>query len=425
MRRHFHFTLILAAASAIAFPATANAIEFLDRIVEFTEDALKQAQRNPDGPPPFRVGLMLPKSGALREAAERVARGWEIALAMSDGIVAERPVEIIIGDTSKGPEDTIRRAEAMSKVFPVDVFAGVIGARTASVLSSYTEQVEKPLVLAGAVGEKVMSGPCRAHVARTSFNIAPYQTTSGRFIAGKFKTLVTLGRNSKGGHRLIKRFTQAYRRAGGRLIEQAWATSGRKYDWSALLSRSALGGPQAIYAFFEGRNAERIVHQHSQSGIKRRTSLIGPEWLYGPRVMNRRGKHAAGTRFLSSYPPDLATPANRIFVDAYRAAFREDPDLYAYLGYENALAVLLTAAELDGQVGDGATFIAAMKKVAYAGLMPRGDFVLNDANSAFLTRFYWVEIVNTDDGARLKRLGSITMDPDKSVCKKQTAQIRN
>jgi hypothetical protein len=103
MRRHFYFMLILAAASVIAVPAPASAIEFLDRIVKFTEDAVKQTRRNPDGPPPFRVGLMLPKSGALREAAERVARGWEIALAMSDGIVAERPVEIVIGDTSKGP----------------------------------------------------------------------------------------------------------------------------------------------------------------------------------------------------------------------------------------------------------------------------------------------------------------------------------
>jgi len=95
------------------------------------------------------------------------------------------------------------------------------------------------------------------------------------------------------------------------------------------------------------------------------------------------------------------------------------------MGYENALAVLLTTADLDGQVRDGAAFIAAMKKVAYTGLMPRGDFGLDDANSAFLTRLYWVEIVNTDDGARLKRLGSITMEPDKSACKKQTAQTRN
>jgi hypothetical protein len=87
----------------------------------------------------------------------------------------------------------------MSKDFPIDVFAGVIGSRAASVLSAYTERAEKPLVLAGAVGEKVMSGPCRAHVARTSINISPYQTTSGRFIAGKFKTLVTLGHDSKGG----------------------------------------------------------------------------------------------------------------------------------------------------------------------------------------------------------------------------------
>lgn len=138
--------------------------------------------------------------------------------------------------------------------------------------------------------------------------------------------------------------------------------------------------------------------------------------------MNRRGKHAAGIRFLTSYLPERETPANRIFVDAYRKAYGEDPDSYAYMGYENAMAVLLTAADLNGQVHDGADFIAAMKKVSFAGLMPRGDFSLNQTNSAFLKRLYWVEIVQGEDGTRLRRLATIPIDPDNSTCKEQTAR---
>ena len=379
MRRHVQYALIAVliaplAATAPAVPARAGPIEFLDRLADFAEETLEQtideASGAPDGPPPFRIGLMLPRSGPQREAAERIARGWET-------------------------------------------------------LARYTAQLQKPLVIAGAVGETVMSQACHDHVARTSFNIGPYQTTSGRYIAGKFKTIVTVGPDSKGGYRLIRRFSKAYRGAGGRVVEQAWATIGRKYDWSALLSRAAQNGPQAIYAFFEGRNAERIVHQHSRTGLKNRIALIGPEWLFGPRALNRRGKHADGAHFLTGYLPDLDTPANRLFVEAYRRAHREDPDAYAYMGYENGLAVLLTAAELNGQVHDGAAFIAAMKKVSYAGFMPRGDFGLNQTNSAFLTRLYWVEAVKDDSGTRLKRLDAIPVDPDTSVCKKQTADNSN
>ena len=429
MRLNVHYALIIAAVACMpAVSARANPIEFLDRIVGFAEEAfedtLEQAGATANTPPPFRVGLMLPKSGPRREAATRVARGWEIALGISDGHMADRRVRLVFGDTSKGPEAALRAAERMSSKRPIDVFAGVIGANMAGTMARYTGRLRKPLVLAGAVGENVMSQACYSHVARTSFNIAPYQTTSGRFFAGHFKTLVTVAPQSKGGYRLIRRFATAYRDAGGRVIEQAWATQGRKYDWSALLSRAAQSGPQAIYAFFEGRNAERIVHQHSRIGLKSQMALIGPEWLFGPRALNRRSKHAAGARFLTSYLPERDTSANRLFVAAYRKAYGEDPDAYAYMGYENALTVLLTAADLNGQTYDGAAFIAAMKKVSYFGLMPRGEFALNGTNSAFLKRLFWVEAVKVNTGNRLKQLSILPIDPDTSVCKKQTAQNR-
>ena len=435
MRRHAQYVLIAAlTAAAPAIPARAGPVEFLDRIVTFAGETLNgtlnetlsgsflKTGADPDGPPPFRVALMLPKSGGLREASERVARGWEIALGISGNHVVERPVSLILVDTSQGIEETLRNASAMLEKPGIDVFAGVIGANMAAAMARFTGQREKPLILAGAIGSDVMSGTCYPHVARTSFNIDPYQTTSGRFVATKYKTLVSIGPDTKGGYRIVQRFVQAYREAGGRIIEQAWATPGQKHDWSALLSRSIQGGPQAIYTFYQGRNAERIIHQYSRSGTKRHTALIGPEWLFGPRVMNRRGKHAAGLRFLTSYLPDLETPANQIFVDAYRKAYSEAPDSYAYMGYENAMAVLLTAADLNGQVKDGAGFVAAMKKVSFTGLMPRGDFSLNPTNSAFLNRLFWVEVVHDEDGTRLKKLDVIPVDTDNSTCKDQTAR---
>ncbi|MDE0794082.1 MAG: ABC transporter substrate-binding protein [Alphaproteobacteria bacterium] len=434
MHRYTQYALITALiAAAPAMPARANPVEFLHRIVTFAEEALSEALpqslletgADSNGPPPFRVGLMLPKFGGLREAAERVARGWEIALKMSDNHVVERPVKLILVDTNSGIEETLLNASAMLEKPGIDVFAGVVRAHTAAAVARYTGQRAKLLILAGAIGGNVMSQACYAHVARTSFNIDPYQTTSGRFIATKYKTLVSVGPDTKGGHRIVRHFVKAYRQAGGRIIEQAWATTGHKYDWSAFLSRAIQGGPQAIYTFYQGKNAERIVHQYSRSGTKRHAALIGPEWLFDPRVLNRWGKHAAGLRFLTSHLPELDTPANNIFVDAYRKAYREDPDSSAYMGYENAMAVLLTAADLGGQAQDGAGFIAAMKKVSFAGFMPRGKFSLNQTKSAFLNQLYWVKVVHNDKGTRMKRLSTIPIDPDTCTCKEQTARNSN
>jgi ABC-type branched-subunit amino acid transport system substrate-binding protein len=242
MHRYTQYALITALiAAAPAMPARANPVEFLHRIVTFAEEALSEALpqslletgADSNGPPPFRVGLMLPKFGGLREAAERVARGWEIALKMSDNHVVERPVKLILVDTNSGIEETLLNASAMLEKPGIDVFAGVVRAHTAAAVARYTGQRAKLLILAGAIGGNVMSQACYAHVARTSFNIDPYQTTSGRFIATKYKTLVSVGPDTKGGHRIVRHFVKAYRQAGGRIIEQAWA--GRRRMALALL----------------------------------------------------------------------------------------------------------------------------------------------------------------------------------------------
>lgn len=382
MYRYVRLIPVIALFAAPLGPA--HALEILDRVVGFAEDAFKATQRAPDGPPPLRVGLMLPQSGQMREAGERIARGWQIALQMSDGYVALRPVDLVFGDISVGPDAAVVEAEAMSETTPIDVYAGVLG-------------------------------------ARTSFNIGAYQSASDRFIAGKTPTITTLGPDSRGGHRIIRRFVRAYRNAGGRIIDQLWIPPERKYDWSSMLARSSLHGPQSVYVFFEGRNAENIVHQYSRNGLNRTVGLIGPESLFDPRVMNRRGKHADGLRFLSSFLPDLDAPGNRTFVEAYRKKYFEDPDSYAYMGYENALAVLLTAADLDGQIHVGAAFVETMKNVAYEYLMPRGEYGLNESNSAYLTRLFWVEVVYRDGKTKMKRLGSIPIDPDTMARKRQTA----
>ena len=395
----------------------AAALELLDRVIDFTEKRFVQKRSSRDGPPPFRVGLMLPADGEFTEAADRIARGWEIAAALSDGIVAQRQIEIIRGDTGNRPAMAVDTALRMMKKENVDVFAGILSARVARAMMQFADRADRPIVIAGAIGETVMTGRCSPRVVRTSFNVAPYADTAARFLARQHGTAVTLAPDAPGGHRLIQRFSDSYRAAGGQIVEQLWAPRGRKYDWSSWLTRSSVGGPEMIYAIFEGRNSERLVYRYSRTGLKRQLALVGPEWMFGPRTLGRRGKHASGLRFLTAYLPSVETTANRLFADAYREIYDEDPDMYAYLGYENALTVLLTAAELEGRTGDAAKFISTLKALNYTGLMPRGPFSFNRANSAALSRFYWVEVHHRDDDTWLKKLDEIPIDADKSACR--------
>ena len=400
----------------------AAALDILDSIVDFTRDSVHRLGPKADGPPAFRVGLMLPRDGAFSGPAERMTRGWKIALSLSDGTVAGRPVEIVDGDTGNDPAVAVEAATDMLRDRPVDVFAGILAADVARAMMLFADKTGRPVIIGGAVGEPVMAGRCNPRVARTSFNIGPYLAASGRFLAGKYRTAVTLAPDASGGHRIIARFARSYMAAGGKLVQQVWAPTGQKYSWGSWLTSAAMPGPKMIYAVFEGRNAERQVYAYSDTGLKGRVALVGPEWFYGPRTLNWRGKRAAGMRFLTSHYPGDATPANRLFVDAYKAEYDEDPDSYAYLGYENAMAVLLTEAALKGKAVDAETFVSTMTGLDYTGLMPRGRFTFNRSNSAMLTHLHWVEIHHDDGRTWLKQLATVPVEPDRSACIAAQAQ---
>ena len=75
---------------------------------------------------------------------------------MSDGYVGERPIEIVAIDSSSSPEAAIETARRLSRDAPIDVYAGVLGARTAAALMGFTEAEKKPLILAGAIAGENM-----------------------------------------------------------------------------------------------------------------------------------------------------------------------------------------------------------------------------------------------------------------------------
>ncbi len=411
-------TAPLAAAAAAALAPPALAFDLLQGLSNIAGQQFAVPRPAPGGIPAFRVALVLPERGALREAASRMRAGWRIAAAVADGYVAERPIEIVEIDSSLPQKALMDRVRRASEIAPIDVYAGVIGARTAELLAVHTQRENRPLILAGAVGDDALARTCRPHVARTSFAIGSYLSTSGRYLAGKYDTVVSLAPEGEGSYAMMRKFTDAYRAGGGRIVEQIWVPDTQRYDWSSMLARATQAGPKMIYAFFEDRNAERIVYQHSTALAEGGPALTGPEWLFGPRSLIRRGRHADGARFLTTHLPALPLPANRLFVDAYRADSGHDPDLYAYMGYENGLAVLLAAAELHGQVHDAGAFVNAMKKVAYDGLMPRGEFVFDETNSAVLLRAYWVEAAFNGGEARLRQLEAIPVETPRDVCGK-------
>jgi ABC-type branched-subunit amino acid transport system substrate-binding protein len=68
--------------------------------------------------------------------------------------------------------------------------------------------------------------------------------------------------------------------------------------------------------------------------------LIGSNNWHTPDLLERAGRHAEGAVFTDGFMPENTAPAVQEFVEAYRSAYQEEPDILSAQAYDAAMMVL-------------------------------------------------------------------------------------
>ncbi len=368
---------------------------------------------------PIKIGLLLPYKGVYAVPTAGLDRGFQLALEEFGNKVNDRPVEVIRADDELTPNVGVQRFNKLVQSDKVDIVAGVIGSNVAIAVSDLAERNKVPMIFVNAFADEITGKFCGPYIARTSFSANAFEYASGKYWAQSgVKTAVTMGPDYTAGRAFIGGFKRGFEDHGGKVIEQLWTPFGKTKDYSAALTQAAGTGAEIIYAFYAGSEAIQVVKQHADFGLRTKMPLIGDHWVYDEAVWPALGDLAVGAKHVATHFPGIDTPANKAFVQAYVAKYKEQPSINAELGYDNGKAIMLTLQALGGKMPeDRSKFTSTLRSLSFDA--PRGKISFNETNSAKLEKVYLVEIVKDANGNLMRKgLAEFPGAPDLPGCTK-------
>jgi ABC-type branched-subunit amino acid transport system substrate-binding protein/pimeloyl-ACP methyl ester carboxylesterase len=108
-------------------------------------------------------------------------------------------------------------------------------------------------------------------------------------------------------------------------------------DFSNAIDAMRRANVQVIYLGQGSPAITAAVQQAERIGFKPR--YVGYGTMAAPTVLKNVGPALDGSIIATDYDPNLGTPANKVFVDAYRKATNAAPDTYAAQGYATVMIV--------------------------------------------------------------------------------------
>ena len=293
-----------------------------------------------------KFGAVLPLTGEAAIYGLPVQRGVDLAfehLQSQPDLPYE--LELVTVDSESDPE---KAGQLLDQVYRGGALAAIGGVTTAEALQMVTvaDEADKVLISPSA------STPQLSGISKNFYRVFPSDAregaTMGNFATQKLKAekVVILAKEDAYAKGIQEVFKTEFERYGGEVLDLIEFPS-LGSDLSGLVERVMTLGPDAVYlAAYAPDLAQMIQHLRDQGyeGTIFTTSAFA-----APEIIAQVGRPAEGV-FLTQavFDIDSEDPIIRNFIDAYRAKYNLEPDLYAAHGYDSVM-VLVEALKIGGR----------------------------------------------------------------------------
>ncbi|RTL74514.1 MAG: ABC transporter substrate-binding protein, partial [Bradyrhizobiaceae bacterium] len=172
--------------------------------------------------------------------------------------------------------------------------------------------------------------------------------------------------------------------------------------------------PDAVFLFIAPWQIHRVLEAIAQQGFAQDgIRLIATGDLTDDSILKTLGPSALGIVTAHFYSVAHPSRANRLFVDAYRAAYSETPGAMAVSGYDGTRLIREALRATKGDT-NGEALLKAMKGVAWDS--PRGPFAIDRHSREVVQNIYMrkVESVNGENVNTEFATFEEVRDPDNS-----------
>ena len=350
---------------------------------------------------PVKVGLILTMSGPFASSGEIMANAAKLFLATEGRkLLGEQSVELIIRDDGgTNPETAKRLVQELVTRDRVQYLGGFQWTPNANAVGPLLNQAKVPCVLMNASG--VSTTRLSTYLARTAFTHWQINLPLGRWAAETkgYRRAYVLVTDFAPGQDAEAAFTKGFTEKGGEIVA-AVKMPIQSPNFVPFLLRAKDAKPDVVFAFHPGGvQTSAFMKAYAEAGLKEAgIQLIGPGDLTSDEELPNIGRAALGVITAGQYSLIGDRPANRAFVEAWKAAYGFSPVRPNYMaaGAFDGMHAICTAIAATGGKADAA---AAMRAISTfrSDTSPRGPISIDPETRDIVQNVYIREVRSVGD----------------------------
>jgi branched-chain amino acid transport system substrate-binding protein len=354
------------------------------------------ASRSAAAADPVKVGLVLTMSGPFASSGEIMADAAKLYLATEGkAVLGSHSVELIIRDDGGTNPDTAKRlVQELVTRDRVQYLGGFQWTPNANAIGPLLNQAKVPCVLMNASGANTTR--LSPWLARTAFTHWQINLPLGAWAAGTkgYRRAYVLVTDFAPGADAEAAFTKGFTDKGGEVVASVRMPI-QSPNFVPFLLRAKDAKPDVVFAFHPGGvQASAFMKAYAEAGLREAgIQLIGPGDLTSDEELPNIGQAALGVITAGQYSLAADRPANRRFVEAWKAAYGMTPVRPNYMAagvWDGMHAIASAIAATDGN----ADAPAAMRAIAgfTTDASPRGPISIDPGTRDIVQNVYIREV---------------------------------
>ncbi len=325
---------------------------------------------------PIRVGYIAPFTGPFAQLGKDMWDGFRLYFEEIGMQAAGRRIELLAEDSWVEPAEALTKLRKLVEKDRVHVAAGGLTAPTGYALQAYVDSHRVPFLVPISCADDLTQRKIGKWYVRSGWSCSQTTQPLGDYaykVLG-YRKVVGLNFDLGSGYESLGGFQRVFEGHGGQIIQKLWTplTVADFAPYLAQIKREA----DAVFAFFSGSAALRLMKQYAEYGLKGRIPLIGQGMLTDETSLPAMGDEAIGVVTSLHYSEALDNPANQRFKAAFEQLAGRIASYYSANSYTAARWMVEGLKAVGGEVENKERYLAALKAVEVSD-DPRGPMKID------------------------------------------------
>ncbi len=360
---------------------------------------------------PIKIGVVTPLTGTYAPIGQQVRWGLELAAkeVNAAGGILGRKVELLFEDEEANPAVATQKAEKLFQVSKVDFLTGTVNSGSTLAVGQLAERNDKLVSTTVSFSDAITGDKCSPNVFRVNARAGQQSAALAEWLAKEKAgaAVYFLGPDYEMGRNTVAAFKSASAARGMKNVGEVFAPLGNK-DYSPFFGQMRAARPAVLYTSVAGNDTARLFTQLDEYGLRKNLLIVGASGTVTSQNMGALGKVADGYVTGVGYSPEIDTPENKRFVEAFRALYKTDPDLYGADSY--GLVYFYKAAVEKAKSTETAKVRTAMRGLRW--MTPQGEKEMRAGDHQAIQDMYAVRVEGGKFRIVSKVPGAVAIGPD-------------